>query len=87
MMSLINPFYQSPVKSCETTPNRPVRYRRETNEEKLKIVEVAKEVGIRKAAKLFDVKSPASVHRWMKQEKDLKREVANKNKKVIFSKK
>ena len=52
-MSFIIPFYQLPEKSCETTSNRSVKYRRETNEEKLNIVEGAQDVGIRKSAKLL----------------------------------
>ena len=72
-----NPFYVSPIKN-NNTPDRPLKYTRENNLEKINILEVAKDVGIRKAAKLFK-KSPATVHRWLKQEDDLKLVVANKN--------
>ena len=57
----VNPFYTSPVKKAD----RPVRYRRDTNGEKLKVLEAAKEIGIRKAAKLFKV-SRSNIQRWIK---------------------
>ena len=57
----VNPSYTSPVKESD----RPVRYRRDTNGEKLKILEAAKEIGIRKAAKLFKV-SRSNIQRWIK---------------------
>ena len=58
---LVNPFYTAPVKEAD----RPVRYRTDTNGEKLKILEAAKEIGIRKAAKLFKV-SRSNIQRWIK---------------------
>ena len=64
-----NPFYVSPINN--NTPDRPLKYTRENNQEKINILEVAKDVGIRKVAKLFK-KSPATVHRWLKKEDDLK---------------
>ena len=57
----VNPFYTSPVKEAD----RPVRYRRDANGEKLKILEAAKVIGIRKAAKLFKV-SRSNIQRWIK---------------------
>ena len=48
-----NPFYSSPPKG--NIPNRPVKYVSENNGTKLKIVEVAKDIGIRKAAKLYNL--------------------------------
>ena len=74
-----NPFYLSPSKA-QNTPDRPVRYKRETNEEKLKIVEVAQDVGIRKAARLFKV-SRGNIQRWLKQKDDIKIAIGNNNKK------
>ena len=53
------PFYSSPTKG-KNIPTRPVKYISEDNGTKLKIVEVAKDIGIRKAAKLFN-KAPATV--------------------------
>ena len=79
-----NPFYSSPPK--ESTPKRPVKYIRETNKTKLEIVEVAKEVGIRKAAKMYN-KTPSTVQAWIKQENALKTEVANKNTKRTYHQK
>ena len=82
-----NPFYSSPPK--ESTPQRPVKYVRETNQTKLEIVEVAKEVGIRKAAKIYK-KTPSTVQSWIKQENALKTDIANKNgkgKEVLFNSK
>ena len=57
----VNPFYTSPVIEAD----RQVRYRRDTNGEKFKILEAAKEIGIRKAAKLFKV-SRSNIQRWIK---------------------
>ena len=57
----VNPFYTSPVKEAD----RPVRYRGDSNTEKLNILEAAKKIGIRKAAKLFKV-SRSNIRRGIK---------------------
>ena len=57
----VNPFYTSPVKEAD----RPVRYRGDSNGEKLNILEAAKKIGIRKAAKLFKV-SRSNIRRGIK---------------------
>ena len=44
---------------------------RESNEEKLKILKVVEDIGIRKAAKFFRV-SRANIQRWLKQKEDIK---------------
>ena len=48
------PFCKSPSKLSDSH-DRPSRYKRESNEEKLKILKVAEDIGIRKAAKFFRV--------------------------------
>ena len=65
-----NPFYKSPSKLSDS-PEKPCRYKRESNEEKLKILKVAEDIGIRKAAKFFRV-SRANIQRWLKQKEDIK---------------
>ena len=56
---------------------RPVRLKRENNEEKIRILEAAKEIGIRKASRLYSV-SRSNIQRWIKQEKEIKTAVGNK---------
>ena len=73
------PFYLSPFKA-QNSPDRPLRYNKETNEEKLKIIGVAQDVGIRKAAWLFKV-SRGNIQRWLKQKDDIKIALGNNNKK------
>ena len=55
---------------------RPTRYNRQKNDEKVRILEVAKEIGVRKAARLFSV-DKSNVQRWLKQEKELKTTIGN----------
>ena len=50
------------------TSPRPIRYNRQKNSEKVRILEVAKEIGIRKAARMFSV-DKSNVQRWLKQER------------------
>ena len=50
---------------------RPIRYNRQKNDEKVRILEVAKEIGVRKAARLFSV-DKSNVQRWLKQEKEMR---------------
>ncbi len=57
----VNPFSTSPVIKAD----RPVRYRRDTNGEKLKILEAAKKIGIKKATKLCKV-FRSNMQRWIK---------------------
>ena len=46
-----NPFYQPPKK----TPKGPLTYNKENNSTKVNIIEAAKEMGIRKAAGVYNV--------------------------------
>ena len=61
----LNPFY------------RPVHYKTEKNEDKLKIVEAAKEMGNSACARLYNVKRQ-NIIRWRNQEEELKKSVGNK---------
>ena len=46
----LNPFYVAPDKSSSS---RPFRYKRDKNEDKIKIIEMAKEVGNKAAARFY----------------------------------
>ena len=60
----LNPFY------------RPVHYRSEKIENKLKIVDAAKELGNSACARLYNVKR-VNIIRWRKQEEELKKSIGN----------
>ena len=65
---------------------RPIHLKTESNEDKLKIINVAKDVGNSKTARLFNVKRQ-NIIRWRKQENEIKIAIANKKgKKTILEK-
>ena len=60
------------------TKERTQHYKTATNEDKLKILEIAKEIGNSKAARMFNITRTNIIY-WRKQENKIRTIIVNKN--------